>query len=337
MVEAIVEQAPVFISGQDDYHTYRIPALVVTQEGTILAFCEARRNSARDDGDIDLALKRSSDNGKTWGAMQIIWDDGENTIGNPAPVVDRETGTIWLPFCWNNDRVFITSSTDDGATWSTPEEITQDVKWPAKEGEWYATGPGHAIQLENGRLFIPSYGRGRSHTVYSDDHGATWKLGGILGDRSGECEAVQTMDGRLYLNARRGREDNRRAYAWSEDGGDTWSEVKLDDTLVEPPCQASVVRYTHEKHHDKNRVLFSNPASENREMMTVRISYDECQTWNAGKVLNEGPSAYSDLCILPDMSISCLYERGKERPYDTITFTKFNLEWLTDGADHLKK
>ena len=94
-----LSQTDIFKAGEDGYHTYRIPALVVSTQGTLLAFCEARRNSAADDGDIDLALKRSFDNGATWEEMQIIWQDGENTIGNPCPVVDRDTGTIWLPFC----------------------------------------------------------------------------------------------------------------------------------------------------------------------------------------------------------------------------------------------
>ena len=136
---------------------------------------------------------------------------------------------------------------------------------------------------------------------------------------------------------RRGREDNRRACAWSKDGGETWSEVRLVDTLVEPPCQASIVRFTDEKHHDRNRVLFSNPAGTKREKMTVRISYDECQTWNAGKLLYDGPSAYSDLCTAPDMTIYCLYERGEKHPYELITFAQFNIEWLTDGEEHLEE
>ncbi|MBN2311811.1 MAG: exo-alpha-sialidase, partial [Candidatus Hydrogenedentes bacterium] len=172
------EQAPLFVAGQDGYHTYRIPAILVSKKGTILAFCEGRKNSGADHGDIDLVLKRSFDNGATWGPMQKVWDDGENTIGNPCPVVDQSTGTIWLPFCWNNDRVFVTRSDDDGATWAEPVEITDSVK-PDSWG-WYATGPVHGIQLASGRLLIPCDHRVKgveintSHVIYSDDHGATW-------------------------------------------------------------------------------------------------------------------------------------------------------------------
>ena len=339
MTNLTLKQTSIFVGGQDGYHTYRIPALIVSSKGTILAFCEGRKNSARDDGDIDLVLKRSFDNGQTWETMQIIWDDGENTIGNPCPVAEQETGTIWLPFCRNNDRVFVTSSADDGEKWSTPVEITQDVKLPS--WNWYATGPGHGIQLKHGRLLIPcdhrdDKGLMQSHVIYSDDYGTTWKLGGILDEKTNECEVVETIDGCVYLNMRSYHGKNRRAYAISCNGGDTWSEVKLDNTLIEPVCQASIVRFTDEESHDKNRVLFSNPASTSREKLTVRLSYDECQSWNAGKALYSGPSAYSDLGISSDMTICCLYERGEKRPYETLTFAQFNLDWLTNGVEHLE-
>ncbi len=342
---AKIEQRPVFVSGRDGYHTYRIPAIVVTKKGTLLAFCEGRKTSRRDHGDIDLVLKRSFDGGRTWQPMQLVHEEGGTakiTIGNPAPVVDRSTGTIWLPFCRDNDRVFVTSSTDDGATWSVPREITNDVK--RKGWTWYATGPVHGIQLRSGRLLIPCDHRTRnqgkvsfSHVIYSDDHGATWKLGGVAGRGRNECTAVETMDGSVYLNMRGQRDGgHRRGSAWSRDGGVTWSEVKLDETLIEPVCQGSACRLTDAERHDKNRVLFCNPAGKKRERMTVRVSYDECRTWSEGKVLHGGPCAYSDLCVLPDMTICCLYERGKVTPYETITAAVFDLAWLTDGADQIK-
>ena len=338
-----VRETDIYKAGAEDYHTYRIPALMVSKKGTILAFCEARKQSSSDHGHIEMALKRSFDHGQTWTDMQIVWDDGENTIGNPCPVVDQATGTIWLPFTWNNDRVFVTKSTDDGAIWSEPIEITKKVK-PSSWG-WVATGPTHGIQLRSGRLLIPCDHRQgpsrdapmHSHVIYSDDHGHTWQLGGILGEKTNECVAVEIMDGSIYLNMRNYYGAHRRAVAYSQDGGETWSEPKLDPTLIGPVCQGSMVRFTDEKSHDRNRVLFSNPASTERSRMTVRISYDECKSWTSGKVLYEGPSAYSDLCIAHDLSICCLYERGEEHPYERITFARFGLEWLTDGADVLDR
>src|SRR5262249_53960976 len=153
----------------DGYHTYRIPSLIVSPKGTVLAFCEGRKNSGSDAGDIDLVLKRSTDGGKTWQPMQVVWDDGPNTCGNPCPVVDRQPGTIWLAMTHNlgsdtekqiiertakgTRTVWITKSADDGATWSKPIEITAAVKKP--DWTWFATGPGVAIQTAKGRLVIP--------------------------------------------------------------------------------------------------------------------------------------------------------------------------------------
>jgi len=167
------EGLPLFVSGQDGYNTYRIPALAVTPKGTVLAICEGRKKGGGDAGDIDLVVKRSVDNGKTWSAQQVIWNDQENTCGNPCAVVDRDTGTVWLLSTWNRGddhegaiikqtskdtrRVFVMNSVDDGITWSKAVEITADVKMT--NWTWYATGPGSGIQIEQGdhkgRLVIP--------------------------------------------------------------------------------------------------------------------------------------------------------------------------------------
>ncbi len=332
----------VFVSGQGGYHTYRIPAIVVSQAGTILAFCEGRKHGRSDSGDIDLLLRRSLDNGQTWQPKQVIWDNGEDTIGNPCPVVDRSTGTIWVAFCRNSDRVYVTKSTDDGNSWTTPVEITNDVKLP----KWgpIGTGPGHGAQLRSGRLlipcwaYLPMYKSGDTFCFYSDDHGASWMLGGIVGgvDWGDECQAVEIEDDVVYLSIRSGGGKRLRAYSWSHDGGATWSDVQWHEDVPEPSsCQGSVIRLTDDRRHDRNRVVLANPAGPKRERLTIRLSYDECRTWNAGKVLWPGPAAYSDLCVLPDMTICCLYEAGYEHAYENIRFARFTLEWLTDGADKL--
>ena len=150
-----MDETDVFVSGEEGYHTYRIPAVVTTPNGTVLAFSEGRKEGRSDAGAIDLLLKRSTDNGSTWGPMQLICDSEGNTCGNPAPVIDHETGTIWLLITWNlgtdteraimdgtsedTRRVFVTSSTDDVQTWAEPTEITSDVKPEHWRG--YATGP----------------------------------------------------------------------------------------------------------------------------------------------------------------------------------------------------
>ena len=346
-------QVDVFVSGADGYHTYRIPALLATPKGTLLAFCEGRKAGRSDHGDIDLVLRRSSDNGKTWGPLEVVHEEGGTrkiTIGNPCPVVDQATGTIWLPFCRNNNHVFVTQSADDGKTWAAPREITKDVKKPS--WTWYATGPGVGIQLRRGpnkgRLVIPCDHREKatggtmySHVFYSDDHGKTWTLGGTLDKHTDECQVVETADGSLLLNmrsywgrvAKRKDRDGLRAIARSRDGGRTWSELWFDKTLIEPVCQASFIRYTLAETHGRNRLLFSNPASKRRrERMTIRLSHDEGKTWPVAKLLYAGSAAYSCLAVLPDLSVACLYERDG---YKRITFARFTLEWLTDGTDRL--
>jgi sialidase-1 len=338
-------QAPVFIAGKDGYHTYRIPALIVTKVGTLLAFCEGRKNGQGDAGAIHLLLKRSTDNGKTWGKTQVVWEDGDNTCGNPCPVVERETGAILLLMTHNlgSDKesqildgtskgtrtVWVTRSTDDGVTWSKPVEITKDVKKP--DWTWVATGPGVGIQTKSGRLVIPcdNYVAGskerQAHVITSDDKGKTWKLGGIVGPGCNESQVVELGDGSLHLNIRSYRGNNRRLVALSKDGGETWSKPTEDETLIEPVCQASITRYPG----DKGGLLFANPASKKREKMTVRLSRDDGKTWPAAGLLYAGPSAYSSIAPLPDGSIGCLYERGEKGPYEEIVLARFPRDWLT--------
>lgn len=344
------ESSP-FVGGAEGYASYRIPSLLVGPRRTLLAFCEGRKGGSSDTGNIDTVLKRSRDGGATWGPLQVVADDGPNTFGNPCPVVDRKTGTIWLLLTRNlgqdteaqirdhtskgTREVWVTQSADDGATWSTPVEITSAVKDP--DWTWYATGPGVGIQLSTGRLLIPcdhttTVGhRMRSHAIYSDDHGKTWKLGGIAEEKTNECQAAELNDGTVLLNMRSYHGKNRRAVARSSDGGLTWAPLELDAALTEPVCQASLLRYRHSEHRSRNTLLFSNPASTRRERLTVRMSEDGGRNWSAGRVLFAGPSAYSCLTELPDGSVACLYERGDRNPYERIVLTRFPFSWITSG------
>ncbi len=333
-------QTPVFVSGKDGYHTYRIPALIVTKKGTLLAFCEGRKTGRGDHGDLDLLVKRSSDFGKTWSPQSIVYEEGGDakvTIGNPCPVVDQSTGFIWMSLCRDNKKVFITHSKDDGRTWSKPKDISNVAIKP--NWTWVATGPGNGIQLTGGkhagRLVMPCDHRrggrntyntnGHSHSLYSDDHGKTWKMGQPTDRGMNECAVVELADGRLMMNMRSYRGKNLRAIAISKDGGETWGRSVDDATLIEPVCQASFIRF------DGNRLLFSNPASQSRNRMTVRLSRDEGKTWPVSRQLYAGPAAYSNLTVMLDNSIGIIYERGETSAYETITFARFTLGWLTGG------
>ena len=161
-----------------------------------------------------------------------------------------------------------------------------------------------------------------------DDHGATWKRGKPLdSDLSDECEVVETSDGKVYLNARSRQDRKARMFARSEDGGVTWSKLEADPSLPEPSCQAGLARYST----GRDRILLTHPASTaSRTKLTARLSYDEGRSWAVSKVIRQGMAAYSDLAVAHDKTILCLYETGNSA---TLTLARFNLEWLTNGAD----
>lgn len=337
-------QTTVFSAGEEDYFGFRIPTVLLAGNGDLLAIAEGRVNSLADQGDIDLVMKRSTDQGETWGPLQIIRGEGTNTAGNPAPVLDRSTGHLHLLYSINQNDVRVMSSSDHGETWTEPRDIHDDVSDPT--WTWHVPGPVHGIQLERGphagRLVIPSdhisstTGWG-AHVLYSDDAGESWHLGGAIihGDygeglvRPNESTAVELIDGKIYLNARNHGPAANRLTAISEDGGISFTDPEVDSILVDPQVQGSVLRYAAtDKGDDKNVLLFSNPATStkgNRTRMTVRASYDEGDTWNEGFVVEEGPAAYSDLVKLANGQIGLLYEAG-EPLYSKIVFARFGIE-----------
>lgn len=343
-----------FVHGQSGYGRYRIPSLYVTPKNTVLAFCEGRVKPAGLTGDIDIVLRRSTDGGKTWSPLQVVADDGPNTCGNPCPVVDQSTGIIWLPFsrslgqdteteivgqtgdgrteCW------LTHSTDDGVTWAKPINISDTASRP--EWTWYGPGPGFGLQLASGRLFVPSYhavaksGIYQVHSLFSDDHGKTWQIGGILRDETTEAQAAIRTDGSLYINARNisprnQKEVRHRVTAVSRDEGLTWKEVQEDPTLTDSSCEGSVLVYSGLKPGERSIWAFTNPPGPGRRALTIRLSYDEGKTWPVKKVVEPGSSEYSNLTRLPDGAIGLLYERDVSPPdvYTVdIVFTRLTIE-----------
>ena len=344
-------ESDLFTAGADGYHTYRIPSLFVTAKGAVLALCEGRKTGAGDHGDVDLVMKRSTDGGRTWSAQRIVYEEGGDakiTIGNPCPVQDASTGTIWLPFCRDNKAVLITSSTDDGQTWSAPRNISASVV-PA-DWVWVATGPGIGIQLargeRKGRLVIPSDQRLKlpdgsqrwsSHVMFSDDAGKTWQISKPIETGGNECQVIERKDSSLLVSTRmQGEFQGLRGIATSADGGATWSAIGLEKQLPCPKCQGSMIRY------DDGKLLFSNPnpgapvdgkPKGARVNLTVRMSSDDGTTWPVARLLHAGPSAYSCLGRLADGTILCLYEGGVKNASESIKLARFNLEWLTSGRD----
>jgi sialidase-1 len=343
----------IYKNGEDGYKCFRIPALITTVKGTVLAFAEGRKNGCGDTGDINLLVKRSADGGKTWSPLMVVWDDSTNTCGNPAPVVDQQTGKIVLLSTWNlgrdhereiiadtsenTRRVFVLHSLDDGLSWSAAKEITADVKKP--NWSWYATGPGRGVQISKGkfknRLVIPANHvtkvsrKNYSHVIFSDDAGNTWKLGGITRqDSVNESTVAELSNGRLMLNMRNASKKRVRQTAISKNGGKSWSSIKADTTLIEPVCQGNLLQYKYEGR--KEALLFSNPASKtSRTQMTIRVSYDDGKTWASKKLLYAGPTAYSCMTVLPNGNIGCFYEAGLQRPYEGIVYEEIKLDDIT--------
>lgn len=352
--QAAVEETVVYRSGEEGYNTFRIPAVVKAASGDLLAFAEGRKNGRSDTGDIDLLLKRSTDGGKTWGALQVLWDDGTNTCGNPCALVDEQTGVIWIFSTHNLGKdtekaidhgtatggrtVWVLQSQDHGATWSKPREITATVKKP--EWTWYATGPGIGIQIKHGphagRLVLPcdhntpagkpgGFTRG-SHAIYSDDHGATWQLGGFIRPGMNECQVAELFGrpGTLLMDMRSYAGRSRRAQSTSDDGGLTWTAPLDAPALVEPVCQASLLRWETAGAEKAGWLLFSNPADPKKRLhLTVRASADDGATWSRQLELHAGPAAYSCLVALDATTAACFYERGEKQPYETLVFARF--------------
>jgi sialidase-1 len=350
-----------FRAGQEGYASYRIPAVVATGAGTLLAFCEGRVDSARDYGHIDIVLKRSTDGGLTWGAPTAVSRNGVDLAGNPAPVV-LDTGRILLVHVRSaasatedailrgkvkdadGRRVWVQHSDDDGVTWSSPVEISKTVK---KAGwRWYATTPGHAIQLSTGRVVVPGnhtvqpagtdigneakYNSG--HCLLSDDRGETWYLGYVDENTDGyinanETTAAELPDGRVYFNTRNdSTSPGNRADAHSTDGGRSLLKpFRPQAGLTAPVCEGSVLQL-----RDPDVLLFSGPADPAaRALMTIRASTDGGTTWRRVHTVDGLPAAYSDLVRIDAGTVGLLYETGDFGAYETITFRRVPVTDLT--------
>lgn len=373
MTEPWIEKQELFVAGEGGYYTYRIPGLTVTPGGVVLAHTEARCGHGGDWDPIDILMRRSLDGGQTWTpAVKVVdrHDFGDGCINNFVCVADLDTGTTHALFCHNYQRAFALRSEDDGETWSAPVEITAASAAFSPHFPWrvLAIGPGHGIQLRTGRLLAPvwlasgeppAHRPNRCATIYSDDHGASWQAGELVPDsyaNQNESTAVELADGRVMLNIRnlddglaRPAAERRRAVSISPDGISRWAPPWHDDALTEPVCFASLCRYSLAAEADRDRLLFAHPDSleqtypnargsaADRKNETIHLSYDEGVSWPVSKVIEPGPSAYPDLAVLPDGTILCLYECGMatESMYLTraLTLARFNLAWVTDGAD----
>ncbi|MFA6086573.1 exo-alpha-sialidase [Mucilaginibacter sp.] len=347
-----------FTGGTSGYHTYRIPSIIRSKKGTLIAICEGRKSFNSDYGNIDVVCKRSTTNGGTWGALQTI--TGANvadTWGNPTLVVNQTDGKIWLFMSWNDAnhsqsgagglnpinawgqrRVYACYSTydQDGTAWSAPIDLTSTLL-PATY-KWDAMGPGIGVQKTHSpnanRLIIPAIGR----NIYSDDNGATWAYSTIPGTTS-EGTIVEKLNGTLIRNDRSTTSDLYRRVSTGQIG--SWTNAFANDTeLPDPRCQASTIRYNDPQ---PNRIFFMNSNSQTqRRWPTIRITYDEGGSWAIARAIPQNGTGllggYTSLVKTADLMTGALMEYNTDSTisdstgHRSIQFHKFNLPWILNGA-----
>ncbi|WP_329527832.1 exo-alpha-sialidase [Streptomyces sp. NBC_01462] len=359
------EQQVLFKAAQDPgYACFRIPAVVRTPRGTLLAFAEGRVHDCGDAGDIDIVVKRSTDGGRSWGPLQVVNEGAGDTHGNPAPVVDRETGRVVLAETYNTGRTdgrgcdvpcdrtpHLQYSDDDGLSWSRPRDLSDEIL-PPNWNSWYATGPVHGIQLTRGRhpgrlvfgVNTETWDGSRvtannAALITSDDGGDHWRIGatdswpiaddGTFRQKPSELTLTQRADGAVLVSGREqdGTDLGHRTQTVSRDGGDSFTAPFRDlPDLYAPQVQGSVLRLD-------DRILLACPRDpDRRRTMMIRSSYDGGRTWDSvdrGTVVTTDWSGYSDLTRIDGDTVGLLYEGGAVDARDEIRFARFTEDWLT--------
>ena len=347
-----------FSAGLEDVVEYRVPSLMCTPAGTLIALVDARKDQKGDiPNNVDLAIRRSEDGGKTWGPVKIIADYGQPEgydtpwgACDAAMVYDTETSTLWVLYTlgqgvgiWLSQpgldghtcQIHAISSKDEGKTWSEPRDISPDCKAPNMK--FFGTAPGRGIQTRDGSLVFCIYTTQDSTEVMtaslieSTDHGVSWRRTNAWGDgiiSVTETQIVELPDGTWMINSRNHYEKQHRLISTSKDRGSTWSAISFDEELPCPTCMASLISIQHPDKKGEQLLVFSNPASEKgRKNGVVRVSEDNGQSWKWSKQVEPGAYAYSCLTQLKDGNIGLFYEGADSKTY----FLKLTLEYLTDG------
>ncbi|MHC5025680.1 MAG: exo-alpha-sialidase [Planctomycetota bacterium] len=333
-------------AGDDGVAAYRIPGIITTARGTLIAVYDIRHRGWGDlPGDIDVGMSRSIDGGATWEPMRTILDMGDDEawrydgVGDPAILHDPATGTTWVAATWSHgDRswngsgpglephetgqLLLTRSSDDGRTWSAPINITRQVKDPA--WAFVLQSPGRGIAMADGTLVFPAQfqappDQGRvphSTIMYSRDRGETWRIGRGAKTNTTECQVVELEPGTLMLNMRDNRGGARSVYV-TRDMGQTWTaHPSSRGALVEPTCNAGLIRTGATDDPRKPWLAFVNPNVTRgpRRHMTLKLSLDGGMTWPTSRhlLLDEGRSAgYPGLTMLDEETIGVFYEGSR--------------------------
>lgn len=344
----IQEQEPLefidlFVAADNpDVDCYRIPAMVTAPNGDLIAAIDERVPSCADlrgSDDINIVIRRSEDNGSSWSEIETVVDFPLGlSASDPSMIVDQVTGEIFMFYNYmdlNNEKdiyyLHVVKSSDNGISWTEPEDITNQISRDSWKNDFKFITSGRGFQTRDGTLIhtLVNLNNGM-HIFGSDDHGETWYFIDTPIKPADESKIIELDDGSWMVNARVNKLGHRFVHT-SKDKGKTWQSKAAPD-LVDPGCNASIIRYTSVKDgDDKSRLLFANARSEkDRVGLTVRVSYDEGATWSEGKTIYKGGSAYSTLSRLPNGDIGLFFEKDG---YTKNSFVSFSLEWLTDGKD----
>jgi len=333
-------------ANNDAVSCYRIPAIVTAPNGDLVAAIDERVPSCGDlkwSKDINIVIRRSTDLGKTWTEIERVIDfPFGQSASDPSMIVDEETKEIFLFYNFmdlekEKDVYYLhyTKSADNGKTWSDPVDITSQITKSEWDKDFKFITSGRGIYTSTGKMLhcMVNLSNGL-HVFGSDDHGKTWYFIDTPITPADESKIVELEDGSWMINSRVNGKGIRYVHV-STDEGKSW-QTRPESQLIDPGCNASIIRYTSEKEgDDKNRLLFSNAKmKDSRRNMTVRISYDEGKTWSEGKTIYPGSSAYSSLTVLENGDIGLFFEKDE---YTQNTFVRFSLKWLTDGEDSFKK
>lgn len=337
---------------------WRIPALVTANDGSLVAVVDKRGNALGDlPNKISIMAVRSTDNGVTWSNPVEVAaaNDYGATYGDPAVVLDEKSGELvcmfvgdkglWDSTPWARQNLYVSKSSDNGQTWTSPKRITDQVY--NDHTDWYAgfAGSGHGLCTKNGRLMFVLAIRPTSaqqpplhnYAIYSDDHGETWKLSENAATTQGdEAKVVELENGDILMSIRNPQKGSRM-FSTSKDGGRTWTTAERNSNLKDPACNGDIIRYT--KPDGSTCLLHSLPESATtRENVTIYLSEDNGKTWPVKKRLVNGYSAYSSMTVLKDGSIGILVEEGKwdgNLPGEdgfNLVFYRFTYDWLTAEA-----
>ena len=321
---------------------FRIPALVTAPNGNLIAAIDERVPSCGDlkwSKDINIVVRRSMDNGKTWTEIETIVDyPFGKSASDPSMIVDDVSNEVFLFYNFMDlDKekdvyyLHVMKSSDNGNTWSEPVDITSQIAKPEWHNDFKFITSGRGIQTRSGKLLhcMVNLDNGM-HVFGSDDHGQSWYLIDTPIKPGNESKIAELSDGSWMINSRANGKGLRYVHI-SSDEGKTW-KTWPEPMLIDPGCNASFIHYTSiEDGYNKNRLLFANAKMEKgRKNMTVRLIYDEGKKWTEGKTIYPGGSPYSSLSILKNGNIALFFEKDN---YKVNTFVSFSLEWLSDGKD----